>query len=345
MWSLGLPITNHDSVIMKKAFWVAIKASAAVLGVLLLLEVVVRIVYSELGPIGTDEALIDEYVYGQTRGYNRNATGVSNGVVVHTDGRGFITYQKKFDSRRGSILLIGDAVTMGNGVEPDSTFAGLLSGRLDSLNVINPSLIGYASTDYKRLVHYLVSNPRVVQLDHLSIRHVIVLWSLNDIYADVPLATVPVGSVRRLKNTLLTFARLHVRLYQVLRTIVYDDSKTYYESDEPYYTPNGLYFQRAVNDLEAISRTCAEQGVSLHVVLVPYEYQIRNKAGESFDAPWLALVKALEGKEIELLDLQAYLRSRPEASKDLYLYGDGVHLSKTGHRVVAEYLLHLVSME
>ena len=345
MSCLLIPIIIYNCIVMKKAFLIATNTVMVVLGVLLLLELTVRIVYSELGPIGTDEALIDEYVYGQTRGYNRNATGVSNGIVINTDERGFISYQKKFDARQASVLLIGDSIVMGNGVESDSTFAGLLSRSLDSLNVINPSLIDYASTDYRRLVHYMVSNPRVVLLDSLNIRHVIVFWSLNDIYADLPRATIPGGTLRRIRDSLHTFARLHLRLYQVVKNIVFDDSRYYFELDELYYTPKGLYFQRAVNDLKAIRNTCAEHSVSLHVVLMPYEYQIRDKTGDPLESPSSVLVKALEETDVQILNMQEYLHSQPEASKELYLYGDGVHLSKTGHRIVAEYLLERLAGE
>ena len=332
-------------MVMKKAFLVLTVNLATVVVIFLVLEGVVRLTHPDLGPIGTDGALLDDFVYGQTRGYNRNSSGTSNGAVFNIDERGLISYEKPYNRENPSVLLIGDSVTMGIGVDPDSSFAGILSKSLDTVNVVNPSLIGYASTDYQRLVHYFLANPRVVQLEKMDIQHVLLFWCLNDIYADLPPTAVPGGDVRRLGGEMLHHVRLNVRLYQVLKNMFFDRARSYYEYDELYYTPSGLYFQRAVSDLKKIKETCDKNGVPLTVILLPYEYQIRAKDGVPIDLPQSVLKQAIEDPEFRILDLHEVLRSRPEASKALYLYGDGIHFSKTGHRVVAEYVLDVLASD
>ena len=52
------------------------------------------------------------------------------------------------------------------------------------------------------------------------------------------------------------------------------------------------------------------------------------------------VIKANEIMNINILDVGYYLSSMRIKSSDLYLYKDGIHFSKLGHRLIAEFIIN-----
>lgn len=288
------------------------------------LEAAVRLTHPEIGPTGTDRRLFADGVYGASPGLRPGAEGESNGAVFRVDDRGFWAYPAPTD--RPGWLFLGDSVTMGIGVPPEHTFAGLLAARQDSLAVLNPSLIGYSSRDYVAVLRNLLRRP------DLDLRRVTVFWCLNDVYA--PATADPGAGVRRLGGDFLTFLRQHVRAYHWLKNLFSDRPRAYFEHDRRLYA--GAPLAAALADLATLDSLATAHDLPLDVVVLPYAYQLRHPDAPGVFAPQDTL--RARRPVAALHDPAPYLLARSEYPGALYLYGDGIHFSPAGHALLADYL-------
>lgn len=324
---------------MKKVITLFIANVLTVVGFVALLEIGVRVFVPEIGPIGTEKTLINDFSFNSRGGLAKNAKGYNNGVLVYTDERRTIKYDKPYDPALNSVLFVGDSVTMGLGVEPDSTFAGLLATRVDSVNILNTALIGYNATDYEAVVDSFLNFRSPLKDERKKIERVMIFWCLNDVYRDVPISTIPGALTRKIGAGVLPFIRRHLRLYQFLKAALFDRSRSYYEHDAFYYARVGTYYQYALEKMGIIQELCKEQGVDLQVVLLPYEFQLRDHPEkELMNAPQELFKIDLGAMGITVLDGLEFMRNWPDDSEELFLFGDGIHFSKTGHRAFAAYV-------
>lgn len=299
----------------------------------ILSEALVRIFYPELQPQGTDKNLFLENAFGKSDGLKPNSAGLSNGVKVAVNQYGFRKFSKKLNPGQKSWLLLGDSVTMGIGVEADSTFAGLLQAKLDSINVLNPSLIGYNIEDYYNVFHHFV----VQGEQNLSINQITICWCLNDVYSTIDLVALPGGQLRYLFSNVLSFLRVHSRLYFLLKTLIFDRAESYYLFDAAFYKLENAEFQNSIKRLVEIDRLCRVRKIKFNLVLLPYEYQLRDDLENRFQ-PQHLMRQALEPYGIEINNpVDPAFDKTP--GKRLFLFGDGIHLSNFGHRFVADYMI------
>ncbi len=296
-----------------------------VAGLLGVLEAGVRLAFPEIGPTGTDRRLFADSVYGATPGLRPGAGGESNGARFRVDERGFWAYDAPATDRPGWLFL-GDSVTMGAGVPPDATFAGLTAARQDTLAVLNPALIGYASRDYVRVLRALLAHP------DLSLRRVTVFWCLNDVY--VPATADPGTAVRQTGGRLLTFLRLHARSYHWLKALFFDRPRAYFEHNRRLY--EGAPLEAALADLAAMRELARTHGLRFDMVVLPYAYQLRHADTPGIFHPQDVLKARL--RDFPVYDPAPFLHDHAPDPDALYLYGDGIHFSERGHALLAEYL-------
>ena len=283
-----------------------------------------------------------------------NSVGRSNGALVRVNQNGFRCTAIKPDTSKAGWLLLGDSVTMGIGVEEDSTFAGILQSRFHQVNIFNPSMIGFNVRDYARASRHYIGE----RMNDLKIRRIVLFWCLNDLYSDRDTIEMPGGKLRLRAGKAMNVLRAHSRFYFFLKTVLFDRSKSFYLHDSRLYTEDRSRVADAINRLEEIKRSCMSRrhpgsgtrtarrapnqdrlnSIEFMVVLLPYEYQLRVR-NRGLDEPQRILSAELEDRGIEVLDALPYLKTSGIDSKVLYLYGDGIHLSATGHRAVADFLI------
>ncbi len=319
---------------MKKALLIAVYNLAVVILLLGLLESLIRMSIPEIRPYGTDRAILADSMYYDSMGLRPSSFGYSNGVVVEVDRFGFRRYSVPVDSLKRCWLFLGDSVTMGIGVEADSTFAGIIQSAVSSMNILNPSVIGYAAKDYRNVFRYFVvdSPPK------FEIVKVTIFWCLNDLYLNRPDVETPGGVLRSLFGEPLRFLRRKSRLYLFIKNKAFDRSKAYYEFDEQLYSEDNSEFIKAINELAAINDECKERGIDFQILIIPYEYQLRNHASLK-DKPQKILTSKLEEEGIKVLDPLEFFRNSSREPKRLFLYGDGIHLSNAGHRLLAQFIM------
>lgn len=318
---------------MRKVAAVALYNLFAVLVLLLVLEGGIRIFVPDITGTGTDRRLFQDDVYGPSPGLRPEVTGISNEQTFTVDANGFWAYTAGTNPQLDGWLFLGDSVTMGIGVAPDSTFAGRIALAQDTLNVLNPSLIGYSSRDYVNILGTLLTQPSDAYRD---LKRVTVFWCLNDVYAGSTASAEPGQNVRHLAGTFLTFVRQHVHTYHWLKALVFDRPRTYYEHDERLYTESLTNLEAAFTDLQALHKLASDHDIAFAVVILPYAYQLRTTDRV---VPQAVLRQELRADSIQIYDpfqMLSTLSTRPE---DLYLYGDGIHFSSLGHKAIASFVL------
>ncbi len=313
-----------------------VTALMSTLVVLLLLEAYVRIFYPEIKTVGTSRELVIDNRFGVTPGLRPLSAGLCDGVLFSVDALGFWKYSGNARTEQPGWLLLGDSVTMGIGVDPDSTFSGRVAAMTSNVRILNPSWLGYSSSDYVAVATALLRNenlsPRKPTIQHLTL-----FWTLNDVYSNFNIALSPGTEVREYGSFFYLALKRYFRAYEWLKTCFYDRSRDYFEFDKTFYHTGDPRFVRALSDLDSLKRLCNAKGVQFDVVLMPYEYQLRQRESSSF-APQALLASALDSMRVQHFDSTPMLVDAAQNSKALYQFGDGIHFSKRGHELIARYI-------
>jgi lysophospholipase L1-like esterase len=308
-----------------------------ILGVVMLFfaaETVTRIFYPEITLSGTSSNLIKANIYGETQGLNPLSEGSSHGAIRQVDQRGFWVYTGDKKNIPRKILLIGDSVTMGIGVESDSTFAGILHNSSETYEILNASLLAYTSTDYLNQTDVLLHDENMAA----SIEKIYIFWCLNDVYPKHIIQDAPGYVGDDFMSNVLGILRENSKLYHLVKNIFSDRPQSYYLYDSQFYKRNNFYFQSSIEHLRKINHITKEFNIEFKIFLIPYEYQIRVKTNEIF-LPQELLQESLSEFNVDVVDCSEVFLNSHIDSQRLYLFGDGIHLSNTGHRVLAKYIL------
>lgn len=317
---------------LKKISIIVLYNIAAVILLFGLAEVVVRITLPQITPSGTDYNLMVDSLYYDSAGLKPNSSGYTNGAFIQVDQYGFRKTKIPVDTSKISWLLLGDSVTMGLGVESDSTFAAILQQKMQGVNILNPSLIGYSVKDYENLFKYFTEKRK-----ELKIKKVIVFYCLNDIYSgEISQVEEPGGKVRKYFGGIIRQLRNKSRLYQFLKNLLTDRPKDYYLYDEQFYREGNPLLINTVNTFKRMNLESQKSGMEFIVILLPYEYQLRS-SDPALNTPQKLMQEKLGQDSITVFN--PFSGINISNSKDLYLYGDGIHFSNKGHRVVAEGVL------
>ncbi len=292
----------------------------AVIVLFLLAEVAVRIFFPEVSTLGTDSVLIMDSVYNDSPGLRQNASGYSNQGLKTSDENGYLKY-KGNAAVNEKWLLLGDSVTMGIGVDDEDTFAALLQIANPNVKILNPSLIGYSAKDYYNVVSTLKSDT--------AITRVFIMWCLNDTYSGELVQDSPEAG-RSFFSGILKLLRNYSKLYIWLKGSFTDRQKAYFEYDKSYYTEDNKNFIEAAEYIRKIDSVVVSAGKKLTVIILPYEYQTRKKIEDY--RPQETLKKFISGLNIQIFDIR--FSGQADDYKKYYLFGDGIHFSKEGHKKI-----------
>ncbi|NUO79494.1 SGNH/GDSL hydrolase family protein [candidate division KSB1 bacterium] len=259
-----------------------------------------------------------------TNGWVPHATGSCAGARVTINALGLRGPEINLRAKEEKILLLGDSVLFGPSVEEQETIAELLRASLQAC-IVNAAVIGHNTSDYVEVLRYWKQKT--------ALARAVVFLCLNDVQNDT--STVQDLTLTKNLNRLLAQLRAHSKFYMLLKNTVSDRSQVYFSHDQQFYQPHDARFQQAIKDLAVMQALCSEMNVRFDVVLLPYEYQLRNSTQPGVWSPQELLQEQVRALKINCLaiDFSSFYGSR---SKELYLYADGIHLSKLGHQLVAE---------
>ncbi len=320
----------------KKIVLISLYNIVAVILLLIITEFAVRIFVPRIQPQGTSENLIKEDEYYNSTGLTPNSEGISNGKIVTVDKYGFRKNSVPIDTTKNSWLFLGDSVTMGIGVDNDSTFSALVQNRISNINILNPSTIGWSVYDYKNVLRYFINEKH----NNLKIKKVFLFYCLNDLYNSKLGKEMPGSTARVFFGDFLRYFRLNSRLYILLKNLFSDRAKAYFEYDREFYNSNNPEYKNALHLLYNIDSHCNKNKIDFVFVMMPYEYQLRS--GVNSEQPQLLLINDLKRKNIKILDIFKPFSKKTLDKKSLYLYADGIHFSNIGHRVAGNFIIKYI---
>lgn len=242
-----------------------------------------------------------------------------------------IPYERENDNLR--ILVLGDSVTFGSGVNEDEIYTSYLETKLRSAgisaDVINAGVSGYEFNQEKQ---FYDTEGYKYDPDYVFIAIV-----LNDIYdADIP----------QIKENMRAFG-YHDRpadtgvekvIKQVCRSCVLLYN-FFYNYNDKYFMQiysqwdDDVAFARYEERLTELQENLSSQDKELVLIIFPYTQQFENWKDAGTHPQ--ERIKTLAAKQdIAVIDLLPYLDRVDYPS--LYLYGDNLHLNEEGNKVAAE---------
>jgi len=310
--------------------------------IILLLEAGTRILWPEINAQDTEQSLLRPKAFGDSYGWQPQASGVSFGKTVFIDEFGFrkISSPEHYDD---SWIILGDSVTFGVGVETEETFVQLLQNTLPRTKVWNTAAIGYSIKNYRDVLYHLTA-PEQQNIHNL--RKVLLFLCLNDVDLNDRIEQAP--SKRALNyravQSVLSFMRRHSRLYMRLKAALTDRSKFYFLNDYQLYQEGGESLTQSLAILNEMNTFLRSRNIALTVVILPYEYQLRTKETQ-YLVPQKLLAAHFNELGISYLDAYGYFESSAGDEKENFLYADFGHLSKKGHGIVFELLRERLNLE
>ena len=287
---------------VSRGFGYAIYLVAAVCVLLVLAELGARWAFPQANTADTDRALFD--LRGDLVRWHPRASGTSFGRAVHIDEFGFRDLGEAPTTPSESWLLLGDSVTFGVGVDARDTFAGRLQAAYPSVKIWNTAVVGYSLEDYWRGAAVVFCDVPAADSGP-----VVVLPQRSD---GATAARSAGGGIARIDPRFFTPAldALHRREGRSD-----DRSQAYFRHDLGFYDPANPRFGRAVDLIGRIQKLVAQAGIPLLVVVVPYEYQLRE-ATEENRLPQRVLAGQLAAVHVDSLDLYDAFAAYPGAKAD-----------------------------
>ena len=309
--------------------------------ILLVLEAGTRILMPGINFQDSDRALLRKNAYGNSYGWEPNATGTSFGKKVTIDEYGFrkLTSPQKYDS---SWLILGDSVTFGVGVETQDTFVQLLQNSLPTIRLWNSAVIGYDMKSYRDTLNHFTVETAIIPRP----QRVLLFTCLNDIDLqgsfdqDLSIKPFKVSYV----ESLLSFLRRRSKFYMVVKHVAFDRSRAYFLHDLQLYQRAVPEMAEALSILNEMNTSLRERNIEFMVVILPYEYQLRKKE-DQYLLPQKILTAYFKEKGIPYIDAYEYFERAEGDTKQYFLYGDFAHFSEKGHQMVYQMLRERLKIE
>ena len=324
---------------------------------LVLIEGSVRWLYPEITPQMSDHRLFDLHKYGRTYGYKAWATGEELGALVTTDEYGFRTSARSRPRNTlDQILVLGDSVSVGVGVDAEQTYPFLLEEMLGK-KVLNASASGYWIADYVEVLEHVAENfkPRLVILgiclnDVSPTSQVNIVTLTRKKKEDVEVSpderrypTMLMRTLRYVNDNYLNFHSFlgsYSRSYVLLKSLAADSARDHFAADRLYYR-DARTIEFLSSQFAKIKGSLTDEKVLL-LVIFPYEYQLRTGSMETLE-PQNIIKEAGRRAGVMIYDLYdellEYLKVNRLPSRAIYLFNDPLHFNSIGHHAIAE-LIH-----
>lgn len=294
------------------------------------------------------------------QGYEKDAFYFENGIIFSKPNNTFTVFGKKsktdkngfriplsnysFKSDKNSILVLGDSVTFGVGLEEKNTFIGLLRKNQQEHNLYNTAIFG----------HNIESYFYILKKNHTKFKNeindVVIFLCLNDI---VPYQGVISKEKKKQKNELNSFQknieknnfalklnsflRERSSLFVLLKGLLTNPIEKHYNYMRVLYDnkKNLIGFEKFLNDTENFMN---KNNLGYKYILLPYAHQVRNNCEKDFLKPQKIVIDILMKKNLNFKDYTSEFCKIPNKN-NLFLKYDPVHLSNYGHRFVSDLLI------
>ena len=284
------------------------------------------------------------------QGVEKNLLNFSNEIILNRANNETIVFGKKaFIDKNGfrvpvrnykykyrsSLLILGDSVSFGVGVDEDKTFPGILRKNL-KVNIYNASVVGHNIIDYSFLIKNYHKN-----FDNLS--RVIIMISLND-------AHLSKGIIhnKELKNESYFIRTLkHINIFLRNKSALFVLLKSKFtKADERHFNLLSSYYNdqevlnKYKNTLKKIDQFSKSKNLKVNYILLPYSFQIQQNCNNDVLFPQQIIKNIFYELKMDVNDFTKDFCIKNE--KKLYLNYDPVHLSEKGHTFVYNLIVEKV---
>lgn len=329
--------------------------------IFIVLEFTVRCLRPDIVLLGINNNFFIKDKFGpDTFGFKANLNGNIFGKNFQTNDLGFRVFSSHSklvsQDNQCTILMLGDSLAFGPGVDVEKTFPFLVGQKINHCNVINTSVIGYGINDYYRLLTYMLKR---FQFDIIVINMCLNDFSpesqnliRNFLQFSTPVKTITVWQMPRVffeRNRddldFNAFLRKHSRLYLLMRNYLLDVSRIFFEAEAKYYALPDT--QKIIPlKLKQLRDLAEKNNKKIIFFLFPFEYQLRSNRSANILFPQDVIKKAARENHLLLFDLypsfkEALSREYMD-SKSLYLTGDPMHFSEKGHKIISDQITSIL---
>ena len=277
---------------------------------------------------------------GQIHYHLPNTIKLVMGKKSKTDINGFRIPLEKFDYDKNlkSILILGDSVSFGVGIEEKNTFVGILRKKIN-YNFYNSSVSGHRIENYPFLV-------KKYHKQFSEVKDFIIFLCLNDIVAkDGILRKESIRINANDKNFLNKklfmeinfYLREKLAVFNLAKALGTQNVKRHYDYIIPFYE-NNLMLQDFEKNVINIIDYSKRNEIKVKFVLLPYKQQIKKNCLPEMMKPQKQINSLFQRLNYQLFDFSQEFCNKNDNSK-LFLNFDPMHLSKDGHKFVSELIL------
>jgi len=292
---------------------------------LLAIEIVSRSILSNKYNRSFDSSIIQPNKYFDSDGLKASASAVVWGKKFTTNQFGFRSTGKPFDKKKKTWLFIGDSVTQGVGVDDSSTYVSLIAKSVDSMNVLNCSMIGWSVYDYKNVIESLLAD----STNPLNISKISIGWCLNDVYGKAKASDLPAVGNKGMKSLASAFLQDYYATYRLVKLYATQNSDHYFRYDMQFYKPVNPLLTAAVTTSNSIRSLCSSKDIELQVVSFPYRSALEKDKVE----------KSISEMKFKNLSSDIKDAAQDIPTRNLYLFSDEIHFSSLGHHIIAPIIL------
>jgi len=311
-----------------------------------LIEITVRFMCPDLIICGIRGDYLQQNKYGGSYGLKPNVHGRIFEKKVITDDYGFRIedIEKPVSDPDFKILFLGDSISFGLGIDARYAFPYILRNNIKSCRVINTSVPGYGIDDY--------FNVMTAVSDEIKYDGIIVTICLDD-YVSIAQKTIKNyfddlnGREKLIRNGFTrfivkfnnsffdfnSFLREHSKAYMLVRDRIIDTSRVVFEAQDSIYSAPDIR-DRVLSSMKKIHDFAYRHNKWLIFVVVPMEYQMRNHASTQYLRPQDIINTVSAKASFEVIDMYPYFKESSRSGTSLFI--DSMHLSKTGHKIVAD---------
>jgi len=278
--------------------------------------------------------------FGNTYGNTPNFEGISFGEPFRTDENGFridpATYERPATDNP-AILIMGDSVAFGPAIPESQTISGNLRSRVSGSKIYNGAAIGYDTFDQRNATLGFVN-------EHPEIKSVFAFFCLNDvsdasaqmIRSRTPQTSEAVAESVSILRRINDFLRSRSKLFLWLKNALVDIEMSYFQSDLLNYQKGEANVFASLQPIAELKNELVSRGVRLKVFITPYEAQLRPGTPQEFLQPQQLVTQFLRQNDVEYYDTTPDFQRASNGSSSLFLYGDPMHLSADGTKLVAD---------
>lgn len=297
--------------------------------------------FTRINFLDNSRGLFEPGRFGNTYGNTPNYQGISFGEAFYTDANGFRVHPGSTQhkgSDRPAILVMGDSVAFGPTLTENQTISGVLRRSVPDASLYNAAAIGYDTFDYRNAVQGIVS-------EHPEVSSVLLFFCLNDVtdssaqlirsqtIQQEPEQSVSASIPRRVND----FLRSRSKFYLWLKNALVDTQMVHFKNDLGNYQRGEKNVHDALMPVIELSRELKSKGIGFKVFVTPYEAQLRPGTPVEYLLPQKMVADFLAMSGIENYDTTAEFQKSSEPQM-LFLYGDPMHLSAEGTKLVADFV-------